>query len=32
MTRDEVIHKAKELVNKYPSDLEDGFIEEFLLF
>jgi enolase len=32
MTRDEVIHKAKELVNMYPSYLEDGFIEEFLLF
>jgi hypothetical protein len=32
MTRDEVIHQAKELVNAYPSDLEDGFIEEFLLF
>jgi hypothetical protein len=32
MTRDELIHKAKELVNTYPSDLEDGFIEEFLLF
>jgi hypothetical protein len=31
ITRDEVIHKAKELVNTYPSDLEDGFIEEFLL-
>jgi hypothetical protein len=32
MIRDEVIHKAKELVNTYPSDLEDGFIEEFLPF
>jgi hypothetical protein len=32
MTGDEVIHKAKELVNTYPSDLKDGFIEDFLLF
>jgi hypothetical protein len=32
MTRDEVFHKAKELVNTYSSDLEDGFVEEFLLF